>query len=52
MVAAYERRVAVTLDHPIYGYRVSYRRAMELQARQLAAVIDGQLAAYRALTTR
>lgn len=52
MVAAYEHRVAVTLDHPIYGYRVSYRRAMELQARQLAAVIDGQLDAYRALTTR
>lgn len=52
IVAAYERRVAVTLDHPIYGYRVSYRRAMELQARQLAAVIDGQLDAYRALTTR
>uniref|UniRef100_UPI0035C90254 CRISPR-associated endonuclease Cas1 n=1 Tax=Patulibacter defluvii TaxID=3095358 RepID=UPI0035C90254 len=52
VIAAYERRVAVTLEHPLYGYRVSYRRAMELQARQLAAVIDGQLEGYRPLTTR
>ena len=52
IIAAYERRVGVTLDHPVYGYRVSYRRAMELQARQLAAVIDGELERYRPLTTR
>lgn len=52
VIAAYERRVSVTVDHPLYGYRVSYRRAMELQARHLAAVIDGDLEAYRAMTTR
>lgn len=52
VIAAYERRVAVTLEHPLYGYRVSYRRAMELQARHLAAVVDGQLESYRPLTTR
>jgi CRISPR-associated protein Cas1 len=52
MVRAYERRVAITLEHPLYGYRVSYHRAMELQARQLAAVVEGQLTKYRPLTTR
>ncbi|MGO9960723.1 MAG: CRISPR-associated endonuclease Cas1 [Solirubrobacteraceae bacterium] len=52
LIRAYERRVSVTLKHPLYGYEVTYRRAMELQARQLAAVLEGQLDEYRPLTTR
>ncbi len=52
LVRAYERRVNVRLKHPLFGYEVTYRRAMELQARQLAAVIEGQLDTYRPLTTR
>jgi CRISPR-associated protein Cas1 len=52
LVRAYERRVSVKLKHPLFGYEVTYRRAMELQARQLAAVIEGQLDVYRPLTTR
>jgi CRISP-associated protein Cas1 len=52
LIRAYERRVSVRLRHPLFGYEVTYRRAMELQARQLAAVIEGQLRAYRPLTTR
>lgn len=52
LIRAYERRVSVTLKHPLFGYEVTYRRAMELQARQLAAVIEGQLDEYRPLTTR
>lgn len=52
LVRAYERRVGVRLRHPLFGYEVTYRRAMELQARQLAAVVEGQLDEYRPLTTR
>lgn len=52
MIGAYERRVSVRLRHPLFGYEVTYRRAMELQARQLAAVLEGQLDHYRPLTTR
>lgn len=52
LIRAYERRVSVRLKHPLFGYEVTYRRAMELQARQLAAVIEGQLDEYRPLTTR
>lgn len=52
MVKAYERRMHVRLRHPVYGYEVTYRRAVGLQARQLAAVLDGQLDRYRPLTTR
>lgn len=51
-IDAYERRIAVEITHPLFGYKTSYRRAIELQARQLAAVLDGQLERYQPLTTR
>jgi len=51
-VAAYERRMADQLRHPIYGYTVSYRRCLELQARMLSSVLIGELPLYRPLTTR
>jgi len=52
VIRAYERRMAVRLRHPLFGYEVTYRRALELQARQLAAVLDEQLDVYRPLITR
>lgn len=51
-VASYERRMADQLRHPIYGYTVSYRRCLELQARMLSSVLIGELPLYRPLTTR
>ena len=36
----------------MFGYKVSYRRAIELQARVLARVIEGEAERYMALTTR
>lgn len=52
VIAAYERRLAQTITHPLFGYVVSYRRVIELQARLLRAVIVGEAAAYRGFTTR
>lgn len=52
MIKAYERRVAVKSTHPLFGYKTTYRRAMELQARQLASCLDGELERYRAVVTR
>jgi len=52
VIAAYERRMRTELLHPLFGYRASYRRSLEIQARLLAAVLVGDLAAYRPLTTR
>lgn len=52
VIAAYERRMRTELLHPVFGYRASYRRSLEIQARLLAAVLVGDLAAYRPLTTR
>jgi CRISPR-associated protein Cas1 len=51
-IQTYERRMTTELRHPVFGYRTSYRRALEIQARLLAAVLVGDLAAYRPLTTR
>lgn len=52
VIAAYERRMRTELRHPLFAYRTSYRRALEIQARLLAAVLVGNAPAYRSLTTR
>lgn len=52
VIATYERRMRTELRHPLFGYRTTYRRALEIQARLLAAVLVGSTPAYRPLTTR
>jgi CRISPR-associated protein Cas1 len=49
---AWERRMTTQVRHPMFGYTVSYRRAVELQARILAARLTGELPAYEPLVTR
>jgi CRISPR-associated protein Cas1 len=48
----YERRLLSTVTHPTFGYQVTYRRAIEVQARVLAAVVLGELEAYQPMVTR
>ncbi len=52
VIAAYERRLAVELTHPIFKYKVTMRRALELQARLLGACLLGEVAEYEPLLTR
>lgn len=52
VIAAYERRMRSELRHPLFGYKASYRRSLEIQARLLAAVLVGETPNYRCLTTR
>lgn len=49
---AYEQRMSALITHPIFDYKVSYRRAIELQARLLARTLTGEIAAYTPLLTR
>ncbi|MGF1452909.1 MAG: CRISPR-associated endonuclease Cas1, partial [Opitutales bacterium] len=49
---AYEKRLAATVTHPVFGYKVSYRRALELQARLLAKCLTGEIEQYIPFTTR
>jgi CRISPR-associated protein Cas1 len=51
-IAAYERRMTSELTHPLFRYKASYRRSLEIQARLLAAVLTGDVPSYRPLTTR
>jgi CRISPR-associated protein Cas1 len=49
---AYEQRMDTLVTHPMFDYRVSYRRLLEIQARLLAKVLGGELAEYPVFVTR
>lgn len=52
VLAAYERRLDVEVTHPLFGYRITYRRILDVQARLLAAHLLGEVPAYVAFCTR
>jgi CRISPR-associated protein Cas1 len=52
IIRAYERRLDATIVHPVFKYRVTYRRVLDVQARILAAVIVGELDEYVPMITR
>lgn len=49
---AYEKRMSDTVTHPLFDYKVSYRRAIELQFRLLARTLTGEIERYLPFTTR
>ena len=49
---AYEQRMDTLVTHPIFGYRVNYRRILEIQARLLARLLTGEIETYPAFVTR
>jgi len=48
----YEQRMSSLITHPLFEYKVSYRRALELQARLLAKTLTGEIAEYIPFMTR
>lgn len=52
LVAAYERRANETITHPRFGYRMSYRRMLELEARVLGKWMLGEIEGFSPLVTR
>jgi CRISPR-associated protein Cas1 len=52
MLRAWERRLSDKVTHPVFGYRVSYRRIFEMQCRLLARHLRGELSTYPAFRTR
>lgn len=50
--AAFEQRMGETITHPVFGYRLTYRRMIELDARLLGQYLMGDIPEYRALMTR
>jgi CRISPR-associated protein Cas1 len=49
---AYEMRKSTEISHPVYGYRMSYSRMLEVQARMLAAFVRGGIPTYTGFTVR
>lgn len=49
---AYERRVDEEVTHPVFGYRISYRRTLEVQVRLLARYLMGEIDEYPPFATR
>ncbi len=52
VIRAFERRMDTLIKHPLFGYSISYRRIMEVQARLLGRHVLGELKRYPAFTTR
>ncbi|WP_418139804.1 CRISPR-associated endonuclease Cas1 [Oceanimonas smirnovii] len=51
-LATLERRLSQQVTHPYFGYRLSYRRLLELEARLLGRHLAGELEHYPGFMTR
>ncbi len=51
-IAAFERRMSQEVTHPVFGYKVSYRRLLELQSRLLGRYLLGEISEYPGFTTK
>lgn len=51
-LTGYERRLDAEVRHTTFGYKVSYRRVLEVQARVLAAHALGEIPEYVPFMTR
>ena len=51
-IRVFERRLSQEVTHPLFGYRVEYRRLLEMQARLLGRFLMGEIPAYPNFVTR
>jgi CRISP-associated protein Cas1 len=52
VISGYERRLDTEVTHPTFGYKVTYRRVLEVQARLLGAHLLREVDEYVPFTTR
>lgn len=52
LLRAYEQRMDNLVTHPVFGYCMSYRRVLEVQARLLARAVTGEIRVYPGFETR
>lgn len=52
IIESYERRMETEIVHPLFGYTISYRRVLEVQARLLSRVLSGEIKEYPAFCRR
>ena len=51
-IRVFERRLSQEVTHPLFGYRVEYRRLLEMQARLLGRFLMREIPAYPNFVTR
>ncbi len=51
-LGVYERRMDELVTHPVFGYRISYRRVFEVQTRLIGRYLAGEIAVYPEFRTR
>ncbi len=51
-IGSFERRLEQEVTHPLFGYKVSYRRLLELQARLLGRFLMREFPTYPNFVTR
>jgi CRISPR-associated endonuclease Cas1 len=51
-IGTFERRMSQEITHPLFGYKLSYRRLLELEARLLGRYLLGDIPDYQAFKTR
>ena len=51
-IATFERRMSQEITHPIFQYRISYRRLLEVQSRLLCRFLSGEIPRYPNFITR
>ncbi len=52
LVSGYERRMDNEIVHPLFGYKISYRRVLEVQSRLLARAMSEEICCYPPFCTR
>lgn len=52
LIEAYERRVEERITHPVFHYEVTWRRAIEVQARLILGVLEGSQSRYVGIRIR
>lgn len=51
-IEAYEQRINTLVAHPVFGYQISYRRALEVQLRLFGRSLTGELPRYMGFLSR
>jgi CRISPR-associated endonuclease Cas1 len=52
LIAGFERRLAQEITHPVFGYRLSYRRLLDVQGRLLGRHLLGEIPELPAVEPR
>lgn len=52
LIQVYKRRMETEIVHPIFQYKVTWRRALEIQARQVLAVLEHSQERYKGMRVR